>query len=257
MKAVELVSETYGEPNACPLIILHGFLASSRNWRTVAKRLADKYHVHVLDMRNHGLSPHDERMDYPIMAHDVIAFMNSLGVEKAHLLGHSMGGKVAMCLALLFPERIQSLMVADIAPVNYQHSFDSMIHALRQLPLNNLNNRKEAEQFLAEAIPDLGFRQFLLQNLLLKDGVYSWRINLDIIQKTAHHIVSFPTAFQQSFDEKALFIAGQHSSYIQPEAVMTLFPKAEFVEIPNTGHWLYVQAPEEFCRIVDAWIISN
>lgn len=258
MKAVELVFETYGKPTTCPVIILHGFLASSRNWRTVAKRLADKDHyVHVPDMRNHGLSPHDEHMDYPIMAYDVIAFMNSLGVEKAHLLGHSMGGKVAMCLALLFPERIQSLMVADIAPVNYQHSFDSIIQALKRLPLDNLNNRKEAEQFLATAIPDLAFRQFLLQNLLLKDGIYSWRINLDIIQKNVRHIVGFPNTFQQSFNEKALFIAGQHSSYIRPEAVMQLFPQAEFVEIPNTGHWLYVQAPEEFCRVVDAWIVSN
>ena len=257
MKAVELVFETYGNPNDCPLIILHGFLASSRNWRTVAKRLSDKHCVYVLDMRNHGASPHNEQMDYPIMAHDVIGFMDGLGIQKAHLLGHSMGGKVAMCVALSYPKRIESLMIADIAPVSYQHCFDPMIKALRQLPLEKLSNRKQAEQFLAEAIPDMGFRQFLLQNLLLKDGAYYWRINLEIIQKTAHHIVGFPEHYKQSFADKALFIAGQHSAYIQPAGVCNLFPQAEIIEISNTGHWLYVEAPEMFCRVVNDWIDSK
>ena len=256
MKAVELVFESFGDPNDRPLIILHGFLASSRNWRTIATQLADRHQIYVLDMRNHGVSPHHERMDYPTMAHDVLRFMDKMGLEKAHILGHSMGGKVAMCVALSHPERIESLMIADIAPVNYDHSFDSMIFALKQLPLDKLNNRKEAEQFLAEAIPDLSFRQFLLQNLLLKDGMYYWRINLDIIEKTAHHIVGFPTGHKQVFMDKALFIAGQHSTYVRSEAVYEMFPNAEIVEIPNTGHWLYVQAPDEFCHIVDSWITA-
>ena len=254
MNTVELAFETYGDPSDCPVVILHGFLASSRNWRTVARRLAEKHHVYVLDMRNHGASPHDERMDYPVMAYDVIHFLDRLGLHKAHLLGHSMGGKVAMCMALLRPERIESLIIADIAPVNYDHSFDPMIHALRQLPLDTLSNRKEAELFLAEAIPDMGFRQFLLQNLLLKDGSYYWRINLDIIQDTAHHIVGFPEEAQEPFEGKALFIAGEHSTYVRPDAVFELFPNAEIVEIPDTGHWLYVQAPEKFCRVIDDWM---
>lgn len=257
MKAVELVFETYGDPKDCPLIILHGFLASSRNWRTVANKLAEKHHVYVLDMRNHGMSPHNERMDYPVMAHDVIGFMDTLDLQKSHVLGHSMGGKVAMCMALAYPERVQSLMVADIAPVSYQHSFDPMISALKQLPLDKLRNRKDAEQFLAEAIPDIGFRQFLLQNLLLKNGAYYWRVNLDIIEKTAHYIVGFPENFKHAYADKALFIAGQHSSYISPDAVMELFPKAEIVEIPDTGHWLYVQAPDAFCRIIDNWLTNQ
>lgn len=257
MNAVKLVFESYGNPDDCPLIILHGFLASARNWRTAAKRLADKHHVYVLDMRNHGASPHHECMDYPIMAHDVIGFMDRMGLQKAHLLGHSMGGKVAMYVALSYPERVESLMVADIAPVSYKHSFDPMINALKQLPLEKLSNRKEAEQFLAEAIPDMGFRQFLLQNLLLKDGAYYWRINLDFIQKTAHHIVGFPEHDEQIFADKALFIAGQHSKYIEPSSVLNIFPQAKIVEIPNTGHWLYVEAPELFCNIVADWIAAT
>ena len=254
MNSVELVFESYGDPNGCPLIILHGFLASARNWRTIATRLADRHYVYVLDMRNHGASPHHERMDYPVMAHDVIRFMDKMGLQKVQLLGHSMGGKVAMCVALSHSERIKSLMIADIAPVNYDHSFDPMIRALRQLPLDKIKNRKEAEQFLADAIPDLGFRQFLLQNLLLKEGAYYWRINLDIIETTAHHIIGFPNDHKQAFLDKALFIAGQHSAYVLPEAVFELFPNAEIVEIPGTGHWLYVQAPDEFSQIADDWI---
>ncbi|MGR8931962.1 MAG: alpha/beta fold hydrolase [Gammaproteobacteria bacterium] len=257
MKALELAYETYGNSSDCPVIILHGFLASSRNWRTVAKRLGESHHVYVLDMRNHGASPHHQRMDYPIMAHDLIEFLNTRGLQTAHLLGHSMGGKVAMCAALSYPERVESLVIADIAPVNYQHSFDPMIQALRRLPLKDLSSRKEAELFLAEAIPDLGFRQFLLQNLLLKEGEYYWRVNLDIIQKTAHHIVGFPDELVQPFADKALFVVGQHSDYVRSESVLKLFPNADIVEIKGAGHWLYVQAPDEFCKVVEDWLTST
>ena len=254
MNPVDLAYESFGESSDSPLIILHGFLASSRNWRTIAKRLAEKHHVLVLDMRNHGVSPHAEDMDYPVMAQDILWFMDKMGLQKAHLLGHSMGGKIAMWFALHHPQRVEKLMVADIAPVHYKHSFDPIVHALKALPLDQLANRKHAEQFLAEAIPDVSFRQFLLQNLLLKDGQYYWRINLDIIQKTAHHIVGFPEPVQPIYPQKALFIAGEHSAYIQPEAVMERFPNAEIIEIADAGHWLYVQAPDEFCQIIEAWM---
>ena len=254
MKTVDLVYECFGDEGASPLIVLHGFLASSRNWRTIARRLAENYRVFVLDMRNHGSSPHDEHMDYPAMAHDVVHFMDIMGLPKAHVLGHSMGGKIAMWLALHHPHRIEKLMVADIAPVSYQHSFDPMIQTLKKLPLDQLANRKEAEIFLADVIPDLGFRQFLLQNLLLKDGSYYWRIDLEIIQQNAHHIVGFPMTEGRAFSNKALFIAGERSAYVHPDTVYSLFPLAEIVEIPNTGHWLYVEAPEHFCQIVDEWL---
>ena len=254
MKSVDLVYETYGDINDCPIIILHGFLASSRNWRTVAKRLAEDHYVYVLDMRNHGASPHAEQMDYLLMAHDVICFMDNIGVKQAHLLGHSMGGKIAMWIALSSPHRVNRLMVADIAPVHYNHSFDATIQSLRQLPLDQITNRKNAELYLAEAIPDAAFRQFLLQNLLLKDGSYCWRINLDIIQKTAHCIVAFPEYSTQHSSDKVLFIAGERSKYIDPDAVFKSFPLAKIVTIPDTGHWLYVEAPDEFCQIINTWL---
>lgn len=258
MNPVDLAFEVFGNPEAAPLIILHGFLASSRNWRSIAKQLAEHHYVYVLDMRNHGASPHAENMDYPAMACDVLWFMNVRGIEKAHVLGHSMGGKVAMWFSLAYPNRLGKLMIADIAPVSYDHSFSPMIQTLKQLPLDQLANRKQAEQYLSDQIPDAAFRQFLLQNLLLKNGVYYWRINLDILERTAHHIVGFPSdAGEETFASPALFIVGEHSSYVEPGAVFTKFPKAEIVEIPGTSHWLYVEAPDEFCKLINAWIFDS
>jgi pimeloyl-ACP methyl ester carboxylesterase len=254
MSTVELAFEVFGEPNACPIIILHGFLASSRNWRSVAKTLAVHHCVYVLDMRNHGASPHAELMNYPVMARDILCFMNNKGFERAHLLGHSMGGKVAMWFALHYPDRVEQLMIVDIGPVAYQHSFQPTIHALKQLPLRDLANRKHAEQLLAEDIPDLAFRQFLLQNLQLNNGVYSWRINLDIIQTNAHYVVGFPDVQVDSFSDKALFLAGQNSVYIDAESVRLRFPYATIEVIPDTGHWLYVEAPDIFCDLIINWL---
>jgi esterase len=256
-QAVELYYEEFGQAGDCPIIILHGFLASSRNWRTVAKNLAKRHHVLVVDMRNHGASPHSAEMDYPTMANDILSLMDKLGVQRVHLLGHSMGGKIAMWFALHYPERVSELMIADIAPVNYQHSFDQLIQALKSLPLERLNNRKDAEHLLADAIPDLSFRQFLLQNLLLKDGSYDWRINLDYIGNTSHHVVAFPDIEDRTYSGQALFVAGERSAYIQPDSVMTVFPQAEIVEIPETGHWLYVEAPGRFCEVIDDWVCRH
>lgn len=254
MTNLDLAFEVFGEPNACPIIILHGFLASSRNWRSVAKTLSIHHCVYVLDMRNHGASPHAEAMNYPAMAIDILHFMNNKGLYTAHLLGHSMGGKIAMWFALHYPERVGQLMIVDIGPVAYQHSFQPIIHALKQLPLRDLVNRKQAELHLTEAIPDLAFRQFLLQNLQLNNGVYSWRINLDIIQTNAHHVVGFPEVQVEFFSDKVLFIAGENSVYVDPESVLLRFPRATIKVIPNTGHWLYVEAPEIFCDLILSWL---
>lgn len=254
MKPLELNFDTFGNASGCPVIVLHGFLASSRNWRSVAKTLALTHRVYVLDMRNHGASPHCAAMDYPAMAADVLHFMDRMGLPVAHVLGHSMGGKVAMWLALHHPERIQKLVVVDIAPVAYQHCFNPVVTALKELPLEKLNNRKQAEEQLATAIPDLSYRQFLLQNLLLRDGAYYWRINLEIMQQIAPHIVDFPEPTVDRFEFPALFIVGEYSKYVDNAAVVKRFPKARIAVIPETGHWLYVEAPQHFCALVTDWL---
>ena len=218
METVELAFEELGSPGNAPLIILHGFFASSRNWRQVAEKLAASFHVYVLDMRNHGASPHHPLMDYPAMAADLLLFMDTQGLTTASLLGHSMGGKVAMWFALNHPERMDKLIVADIAPVSYTHCFNDLIQALKALPLHEISNRKQAELLLASAIPELGYRQFLLQNLVLKDGAYCWRIDLDIFYRMAPNIIAFPGVEHITpFTGKTLFLAGEDSGYVKAD----------------------------------------
>lgn len=255
MESVELAFEELGSPGDTPLIILHGFFASSRNWRQVAEKLAAKYHVYVLDMRNHGASPHHPLMDYPAMAADLLLFMENRELTTASLLGHSMGGKVAMWFALNHPERMDKLIVADIAPVSYTHCFNNLILALKALPLDEISNRKQAEQLLASAIPEIGYRQFLLQNLILKDGAYCWRIDLDIFYRTAAIIIAFPDVEKSvPFTGKTLFLAGENSGYVKADDVNTLFPDATLSVIANAGHWLHVQQPSIFIEQVEQFL---
>lgn len=256
-KAVPLAFEEYGDPNAPALLILHGFFASSRNWRQIVRKLVEHYHIYLLDMRNHGVSPHDSIMDYPSMAADIELFLGSRQLLKANILGHSMGGKAAMWLALSRPECIYKLIVADIAPFSYRHSFDNLIQALKQLPLAELTNRKQADSLLSGAIPESSFRQFLLQNLVLKDGKYSWRIDLDIFAQTADNIIAFPdTDGFNIYLDKVLFLAGEKSNYIDQQSVKKLFPNAEIKTIDNAGHWLHAEQPELFCDAVNEFLRS-
>ncbi|OQK18462.1 alpha/beta hydrolase [Methyloprofundus sedimenti] len=253
-KAINLAFEEYGESTAPALLILHGFFASSRNWRQIARKLAEYQHVYLVDMRNHGASAHDSIMDYPSMAADIELLLDKQQLAKVNILGHSMGGKAAMWLALSRPERINHLIVVDIAPVSYRHSFDNLIRALQLLPLEQLTNRKQADNLLSAAIPESSFRQFLLQNLVLKEGKYIWRIDLDIFAKTANNIIAFPdTNALSPYPDKVLFLAGETSNYVAKENVYNLFPKAEIKTIAKAGHWLHAEQPDAFCDAVKAF----
>jgi len=253
-----LVFEEYGRLESPDLVILHGFFASSRNWRQIAKRLSANYHVYVVDMRNHGASPHKTVMDYPAMASDIQQFLHDRQITSANILGHSMGGKVAMYLALTAPEYIKQLIVADIAPVSYQHSFDGLIRALKRLPLAEIKNRKQADEFLAAAIPEASFRQFLLQNLVLVSGEYQWRIDLDIFAANANFIIAFPDVeIFRAYRPEVLFLAGEQSNYIQAESVKVLFPQARIETIAAAGHWLHAEQPAAFCQAVQHFLTSE
>lgn len=257
-KAVTLAFEEYGDENTPVLIILHGLFAAARNWRQIARKLAVNYHIFVLDMRNHGLSEHSEIMDYPAMAADIEHFIISHKLNETIILGHSMGGKAAMWLALTKPALIKQLIVADIAPVSYRHSFDNLISALQQLPLEQLSNRKQADELLSGPIPESAFRQFLLQNLILNDGKYHWRINLDIFAKTVDNIIAFPdTDRLTAYIDKVLFLAGETSNYIDQKSVYQLFPAAEIMIIKHAGHWLHAEQPETFCHAVNHYLLSK
>jgi esterase len=249
---MNLAFEQFGNQQNRPLIILHGFFASSRNWRQIAEKFAENFCVYVLDARNHGTSPHHDMMDYDTMAKDVIDFIQQKNLQNVSLIGHSMGGKTAMWFALNYPHFVQNLIVVDIAPISYKHSFDPIINALKNVPLSELKNRKQAELHLLEIIPDLSYRQFLLQNLVLKTGgCYEWRIDLDVFQRNAAHILHFPnTENVPQFVGHTLFLAGGNSKYIKENSTETLFPFAQIQTIPDAEHWIHVQQPEAFLMAI-------
>ncbi len=258
METVKLAFEKFGAVENSPLIILHGFFASARNWRQIAEKLAEDFCVYVLDARNHGNSPHHPDMNYTVMAEDVARFIRHNQLFNVTLLGHSMGGKTAMWLALTAPELLENLIIVDIAPVSYTHSFDYLINQLKTLSLPDLKNRKQAEVFLAQTIPDLEYRQFLLQNLLLTPDGYAWRIDLDIFLSQADHVVQFPDSNHlKPFNKKTLFIAGELSTYIPQNSIQKLFPFSENIVIQKAQHWVHVQQPQLFLQAVQHFLIKK
>jgi pimeloyl-ACP methyl ester carboxylesterase len=257
MKALDLAFEVFGNDEKDPLIVLHGFFASSRNWRHIAKKLAECWCVYVPDARNHGLSPHDAVMNYEVMAYDIAQFIMQHNLTNVSLLGHSMGGKTAMWFALNYPQLLKNLIVVDIAPINYRHSFYPLIESLKNIPLAELTNRKQAECILAHLISDLSYRQFLLQNLILKNsGHYEWRIDLNIFQHNADHITAFPDATNTPpFNGRALFIAGQNSQYIPENSTTLLFPNSQLKIIADAEHWVHTQQPHAFINAVADFLL--
>ena len=240
------------------MTILHGLFGSGRNWNTVARRLAEQARVLVPDLRNHGASPHAATMTYPAMAADVRALLDRQGIERSDMIGHSMGGKAAMYLALTEPRRIDRLVVVDIAPVRYDHGFHGLIRILRQLPLEHVTGRAEADEWLAPQIFEPALRQFLLQNLVWRGDRYLWRINLDVIEQAMPDLMGFPDADGlRPFRGPVLFIAGERSSYVLPEhsiAIERLFPRAAIERLRGAGHWLHSEQPEQFLSIVQRFL---
>lgn len=242
-----------------PLIILHGLFGSARNWQGIAKQLADRYTVYALDLRNHGSSPHADAMDYGSMSDDVLAFMALNGLDKAIVLGHSMGGKVAMQFALSSPEKVSKLIIVDIAPVRYKHNFDDVLAGLYHVPLDSISSRKEADKYLAEKLDVPSLRQFLLQNLIANtSGGYQWRVNLASIEKGMSDIMGFPSSdTKQPYSGETLFISGGKSTYLASRyqsVAEEMFPQAEFQVIAKSGHWPHIEVPVEFMTRLNGFL---
>ncbi len=248
---MELHFERYGQ--GYPLIILHGLFGSLENWRTLSKAFAQSFTVFALDQRNHGRSPHSEVCTYKAMMDDVQEFMIQQDLTSAYILGHSMGGKVAMQFALTYPDLVDKLIVVDIAPKVYPPGHDDVFAALYSFDPLTLHNRQEADAALAHYLPDLALRQFLLKNLERKDSdTFAWRINLDSIHRNYHEMLKTFTANGQ-FSRPTLFIRGASSDYIRDGDFVTIreiFPAAELRTIPHTGHWVHAEAPREFAQAV-------
>lgn len=243
---------------APPLVIAHGLFGSARNWGVIARRLAARRHVVAVDMRNHGTSPRQASQSYPDMAADLAEVIGSLG-QSADLLGHSMGGKAAMQLALTQGHLIRRLVVADIAPVAYSHDQSRHIQAMRGLDLTGLTARAEADRRLAASVDDTALRAFFLQSLDLKaPGGPAWRINLDVLEAEMPKIVGWPGT-GGSFAGPALFLTGALSTYVRPEhreAILAQFPKARFARLQGAGHWLHAERPREFEQTVDLFLTA-
>jgi esterase len=244
------------ETAAPTLVIAHGLYGSGRNWGVIARRLADRREVVAVDMRNHGDSPRFATHSYPEMAADLAEVIETLGPQPVDLLGHSMGGKASMHLALTRPDLIRRLVVADIAPVPYTHDQTRNARAMASLDLTRITTRAEADAALAEKIDDPALRAFFLQSLDLRQHPPRWKLNLAVLEAEMAKIVGWPGTVG-SFDHPALFLTGANSSYVQPEhreTIRTLFPKARFARIPGAGHWLHAEKPREFEETVRVFL---
>lgn len=252
-----LAIQTHGTPtSAPPLVIAHGLFGSARNWGVIAKRLSDERLVIAVDMRNHGASPWAADHRYADLAADLAEVIAAHG-GRADVLGHSMGGKAAMVLALTRPAAVNRLIVADIAPVAYAHSQNHLIEAMRGLDLSRVARRGEADATLAAAVPDPATRAFLLQSLDLKANPPVWRLNLDALEAGMDGITGWPKGIAGRFDGPVLFLSGAESTYVRPEhreRIMALFPAARFAKIPGAGHWLHAEKPREFEAAVRAFL---
>lgn len=238
----------YDGPAGTPLLIAHGLFGSARNWNVIAKRLSETRPVVTFDMRNHGASPWFDTQSYADMANDLAEVIDG----KWDVLGHSMGGKAAMVLALQHPEKVRKLIVADIAPVAYTHTQMGPIEAMRRVDLSGISSRSEAQVQLVGL--EAGVDTFLLQSLDLKEK--KWKLNLDVLDAEMSKIVGFPEV-DGSFDGAALFLSGAKSHYVLPAyrpRIKELFPAAKFAKIPDAGHWLHAEKPREFEAAVSAFL---
>ena len=233
-----------------PFVILHGFLGMSDNWKTLGIRWSEAgYEVHLLDQRNHGRSFHSDEFSYEIMADDLKKYCDEHNLKKIILLGHSMGGKVAMHFAVTYPEMVSKLIVADIGPKSYPPHHQDILKALSMLDFSKIKSRGEAEDILSEYIKDEGTRLFLLKNLYRKNkDEFGLRVNLPILSEKIEEVgVALPE--NTVFKGDTLFLGGEKSGYIEQMDELLIkkhFPKAKIRTISEAGHWLHAENPDEF-----------
>jgi len=238
-----------------PLLVLHGLFGTWENLGSSVKALANDWDVIAPDLRNHGRSPHTEEHSYPQMAADLLELMDQLQLGSVTLLGHSMGGKVAMELALTYPDRVEKLIVVDIAPVEYPAHHTEIFNAIRSLELEQLSSRSEADKRLSSQIENASVRSFLLKNLYREEGAFRWRANFDLLESDYAKIAAAPTLGQ--FRKPTLFIKGANSNYLLNEyqdAVLERLPVAQLKIIKDAGHWPHAEKPEMFLRILRSFL---
>ena len=236
---------TFGDEKSPPVMIVHGLYGSGRNWGVIAKRLSDQFFVITVDLRNHGDSPWLDTHNYHVMADDLVEVINSLNI-KPNIIGHSMGGKAAMVLALKRPNLVRNLIIADIAPVKYEHDQSQFIEAMQKVDLSKVEKRSDAALALSKFVEDKSLQNFFTQSLDIK--AKRWKLNLKVLRSEMSEILSFPK-IESEFSGHSLFLKGEKSDYIKLEhrkLIKTLFTKARFATFKEAGHWLHAEKPREF-----------
>lgn len=252
-----IVHEARQPSDALPLVIVHGLFGLARNFNSIARNLADTRDVIAVDQRNHGDSAWTDSHTYSDMAADIAEVIAAHG-GRADVLGHSMGGKAVMHLALTQPDLVRRLVVGDVAPVAYGHDQMHNLRTMQGLDLTGLATRREADARLAEREPDAGLRAFFLQSLDLKADPVRWKINLSTMEREMPHVLDWPGA-EGPFEGPVLFVAGGRSDYILSEhrpVIRKLFPRARIVKLPEAGHWLHADQPREFEATVRIFLDS-
>lgn len=255
---MQLFRQTYGD--GPPLVIIHGLFGASGNWVTLARNVfALHFRTIALDLRNHGRSPHDDDFSYQAMSEDVLTLLENEGISKAHVLGHSMGGKLAMHLALEHPEVVERLIVADIGPQDYPERHGALFDAMEALRPEDYSSREEMDVVLSRDIPSAPVRQFLMKNLEREGEGYRWGLNLPAIRQAYPEIIG-PIESWDTFDGEVLFIRGGKSDYLVESdmpRIRALFPFADMTTIENAGHWLHAEQPDEFARITLNFLLKG
>ena len=248
---MRLYSRTIGETGG-DLIILHGLFGSGDNWQTHAKYLSQWFKVTLIDQRNHGHSGHSDEMNYSVMSEDVNETMESLGIERAYVLGHSMGGKTAMYFAQAYPEKVVKLMVIDMGIKAYPPHHGPVFDAIHAVDIERCTSRKEAETRIAPFIPDFSTQQFILKNMYwIDEGKLAWRFNALVLEECIEQILSALPHLNVPIH--TLFLAGGKSNYVlatDHSSILNLFPKATFQTIEKAGHWVHAEAPQEFLQLI-------
>lgn len=254
---LNLHHKQYGS-HGSPLIILHGFLGSLDNWHTLAQAFANAgFMVFAIDLRNHGKSPHTHEHSLELMADDVYHFMQQHQLKECSIIGHSMGGKVAMQLAIHHPETIHKLVIADIAPRAYSHgAHDAVFEAIFSINPEKIQSRNEAESLMSAHLGDFGTRQFILKNLERTENGFRWKFNIQTLHREYHQAIQAVNS-RHPVQIPALFIRGGQSLYIRETdfaEILNLFPKARFETIEHAGHWIHADQPKQFYESVVSFL---